>query len=177
MQSVNKTQMEQAAHLFASAFMNDPAFLFCLKNEKDPQSLMYQFFSQYLNNCKELMLYTTSGDMEGFLCYYRWDKMPTEDFDCPDSLKNLEKFQILEHYYDRDFAVLDIMAVDPAHRGKGYAGKMINFFVSYCKKNGLTPLVEIFSADNVDLYCRRDFEIKHQQTNGEITTFVLEYPL
>lgn len=168
--------ISSAAKLFAVSFLQDPAFALCLAGESAPEQTLERFFFSYLKNCKELLLYTTSEGQEGFLCFYRWDKPPVEDFDCPECLWQLERFQILEQHYQRDYAVLDIMAVAAACRGQGLAGKMIDFFVDYCKTHHLIPLTEIFDADHLDLYRRRGFVLRHRQECDGITTFVLEYP-
>ena len=167
----------EAAKLFANAFLQDPAFALCLAEETDPKRAMNTFFSSYLENCKDLLLYTTNEPGKGYLCFYRWDKPPVEEFDCPECLSRLEEFQILDHHYQQNFAVLDTMAVQPAARGKGLAGEMIDFFVAYCRQEGLIPLTEIFGENHLSLYQRHGFEPKYRQTHRGITTYVLEYLL
>ena len=177
MQPLDQNEIEKAALLFAKAFATDPAFAHCLQNEQQPQNLLRQFFAGYLHNCKDLLLYKTSENLEGVLCLYRWDKPPVEDFCCPAALETLEEFQILDRYYQRDFAVLDIMAVAPCHRGKGLAGRMIDFFVSYCKSHSLIALTEMFSQAHLQLYLAHGFAVQYQQTRHGITTYILEHPL
>ena len=177
MQLLQEQQIETAAKLFADGFFGDPAFAHCLRGHSDGRQWLYQFFYGYLSNCKELLLYTPSDALEGVLCLYRWDSPPEEDFDCPPALEELNRFQILDQYYHRDFAVLDIMAVAPDHRGQGWAGKMIDHFIAYCRRERLTPLTEIFGDQHLQMYLSRGFVIKATAEYHQITTYVLEYPL
>ncbi len=170
-------EYHDAADLFADGFRQDPAFAYCLQNERQPNSLLYQYFFGYMKNCKDILLYKTSDQLEGILCLYHWDaEFPEEDF-APQALISLADFQILDRFYHRDFAALDIMAVHPDHRGQGLAGKMIDFFVAHCKEQGLIPLTEIFGESHLGLYQSRGFRITHQQSHLGITTYILEYPL
>lgn len=174
---LEQKEYQDAARLFADGFQNDVAFAYCLHNEKNPQSLLYQYFDGYLNGCKDLLLYKTSERMEGCICLYHWDARFDGEDNCPRTLQQMEDFQILDQFYHRDFAVLDIMAVHPQHQGQGLAGKMIDFFVAYCIEQGLIPLTEIFGEGHLGLYLSHGFQVTHQKTHSGITTYVLEHPL
>ena len=176
MQKLSTRQLKSAVDLFANGFVSDPAFSFCLRQSNAPLSIMQRFFEAYLQTCNGLQLYTFEEGLQGVLCFYRWDD-PPEEFDCPIELESLSRYQMLDRYYTRDFAVLDIMAVAPDCRGRGLAGEMIRFFVDYCKANGLRPLTEIFDPTHVSLYQRHGFHIVYEQTVDGITTYVLEYDL
>ncbi len=164
-----------AAALFAESFAHDPAFVF-VSSPHNADAARRSFFENYLHTCKELLLYKTSDAMEGALCLYRWDTPFPDDYDGA-PLAALSQFQILDRYYERDFAVLDIMAVRPECRGRGLAGQMIDFFVDYCRQEGLIPLTEIFDAGHLALYRAHGFVVAHSAQCAGITTYVLEYPL
>ena len=174
MRKLRKHEYDRAAAVFAAGFLEDPAFSLVLQGCEDANKLLETYFLNYINNCKELLLYKVSDAEEGYLCLYRHDAAFAE-FDVPAPLEQLGQFQILDEYCGEDYAVLDIMAVAPESRGKGLAGVMIDYFVTYCGKYGLRALVEVFSAAHLDLYRAHGFEIAFHREHRGITTYILEY--
>lgn len=174
MQILKQNEYERAAAVFASGFLSDPAFSLVLQGIEDAQDCLKTYFLNYMTSCKELLLYKHSETKEAYLCLYRYDTV-FDDFDIPLALQALEQFQILEKHYKQRYAVLDIMAVAPASRGKGLAGEMIECFVSYCKKENLIPLVEVFSPSHLQLYRAHGFEVTFSACHRGVTTYVLEY--
>lgn len=171
MEKLCKNEYERAAKVFAEGFMDDPAFSLVLQGVEEPTCLLQRYFLNYLNACKELLLYKCD---EGYLCLYRYDTAFAE-FEVPKPLEKLAEFQFLEKHYSENYAVLDVMAVAKESRGQGLAGKMIDFFVKYCKNEHLTPLVEVFSSEHLEMYLTRGFEIAHRHEHRGITTYILEY--
>ena len=167
-------ELNMAAEVFADGFMQDPAFAKVLSEAENGKDLLYQYFLNYLSACKELLLYKFSEAGEGYMCIYRHDTV-FSDFEVPFPLTEMEAFQTLDDHYFNDYAVLDIMAVAPQSRGKGIAGKMIDFFVDYCKAEGLLPLAEVFGDTHLDLYRSHGFAVTHCSRRAGITTYILEY--
>ena len=167
-------QLNTAAGVFADGFIRDPAFAEVLQGREDGRALLKQYFYNYISTCTDLLLFKYSQQDEGYLCLYRYDTAFTE-FEVPAPLEKMEHFQILDEFYEKDYGVLDIMAVAEQSRGKGIGGKMIDHFVDYCTKENLLPLVEVFSESHLPLYFAHGFEVAHQRTRGNITTYVLEY--
>lgn len=174
MQILKQNEYERAAAVFASGFLNDPAFSLVLQGIEDAQDCLKTYFLNYMTSCKELLLYKYSETKEAYLCLYRYDTV-FADFDVPVALQALEQFQILEKYYKQRYAVLDIMAVAPVNQGQGLAGEMIEYFISYCKKEKLLPLVEVFSPAHLRLYQTHGFEVTFSACYRGVTTYVLEY--
>ena len=174
MRKLERYEYEEAAAVFAAGFMDDPAFSLVLQGIEDAKLRLKTFFLNYMNSCEELLLYRVSDTEAGYLCLYCHDTAFV-DFEVPPPLEQLEQFQILEEYCRADYAVLDIMAVAPESRGKGLAGRMIDYFVAFCKARKLRALVEVFSAAHVDLYRAHGFEIAFWREHRGITTYILEY--
>ena len=173
MERLEKREYRRAAQVFAEGFVSDPAFSFVLQGIAEPTKVLEKYFFNYIQECKELLLYKCA-DAEGYLCIYRFD---TEfaDFEVPTPMEKLEQFAVLEKQYQSDFAVLDILAVESQSRGKGLAGKMVDFFIKYCLGENLTPLVEVFSDQHLKLYLSRGFEITYRREHQGVTTYILEY--
>ena len=169
-----KSEYKEAARVCADGFLSDPAFALLLQGEKDPKALLYQYFLNYFEECKELLLYKYIEQGQGYMCIYHWDTV-FADFEIPSILTGVSRFQILEQYYQRDYAVLDILAVEKNSRGQGIAGKLIDGFVAHCQAHHLTPLVEIFNEKSLPLYIAHGFGVSHKQMTDGITTFILEY--
>ena len=174
MLSLQPEELNTAAAVFADGFADDPAFSLALDGEIKGKTLLYQYFLNYISACKELLLYKYSEAGEGYLCLYRHDTS-FSDFAVPQPLMQMEEFQCIDRYYSRDFAVLDIMAVAPQCRGKGIAGQMIDFFVEYCRREGLLAIVEVFSDAHLQLYYAHGFTVAHRRHHRGITTYILEY--
>ena len=169
-----REKRDRAALAFAEGFWSDPAFSLLLEGQTDALAQLICFFENYLACCKDLMLFSYSEKGEGYLCLYRYDT-PFASFAVPPALQALEEFQHVEQYYESNFAVLDILTVEPECRGRGLAGEMIDFFVEYCKGEGLLPVVEVFSDRHLSLYTAHGFEVVHSHTHRGITTYLLEY--
>ncbi len=169
-----KSEYKEAAHVCADGFLSDPAFFCLLQGKKEPKTLLYQYFLNYFESCKELLLYKYSAQGQGYMCIYHWDTV-FADFDIPSRLSDLSRFQILEQYYQRDYAVLDILAVEKNSRGQGIAGVLIDEFVAHCQAHHLTPLVEIFNEKSLPLYAAHGFSVSHTQERDGITTYILEH--
>ncbi len=173
MKRLSESEYPRAARVFAEGFVSDPAFSFVLQGFAQPVAVLETYFLNYIQKCKELLLYKCENG-EGYLCIYRFD---TEfaDFEVPAPLERLGEFACLEKHYQSGFAVLDILAVDPQYRGCGLAGKMVNFFVDYCRLEKLIPLVEVFSDQYLNMYLSRGFKVAYQREHKGVTTYILEY--
>ena len=169
--SLRDVDKQVAAQCFAEGFIDDPAFALILQGQKNGKSLLYKYFLNYITGCKELLLYNhTAG---GYLCIYRYDTH-FADFDVPEALGALEQFQCIDRYYDTEYAVLDILAVESAARGRGIAGELVDFFVRFCREQNLVGLVEVFTDQHLSLYESRGFTVAHRHTCRNITTYILE---
>lgn len=173
MQILEKREYRRAAQVFAEGFADDPAFSLVLQGIAEPTKVLEKYFFNYIQECKELLLYKCA-DADGYLCIYRFDTEFAE-FAVPAPMEQLEQFTVLEQRYQSDFAVLDILAVEKQSRGKGLAGKMVEFFIKYCRKEKLTPLVEVFTDKYLDLYLSRGFKITYRREHQGVTTYILEY--
>jgi GNAT superfamily N-acetyltransferase len=58
-----------------------------------------------------------------------------------------------KHWY------LAVLAVDPQHQGKGYAGKLLNEMLSYIDQDGLPCYVETEGEKNVSMYKHFGFKV------------------
>lgn len=174
MRRLQECEFERAAAVFATGFMDDPAFSLVLQGFEDGKSRLKNYFLNYMNVCKELLLYKFSDTEEGYLCLYRYDTA-FADFEVPTPLEELEQFQCLDEVAKEPYAVLDIMAVAPESRGKGLGGRMIDFFVNYCKEQKLCPMVEVFTDAHLPLYRAHGFEVTFSRVRQGITIYVLEY--
>lgn len=174
MRRLQSSEYKRAASVFAAGFTNDPAFSLVLQGFEDSAQRIENYFLNYMNTCKELLLYKFSDTEEGYLCLYRHDTA-FADFEVPTPLEKLEQFQCLDEVAKEPYAVLDVMAVAPDSRGKGLGGRMIDFFVSYCKEQKLSPMVEVFTDAHLPLYRAHGFEVTFSRVRQGITTYVLEY--
>ena len=111
MRKLNENEYERAAEVFAAGFLTDPAFSLVLQGFADAEQRLKTFFLNYMNACKELLLYKVSDVDEGYLCLYRHDTDFAE-FVLPAPLEQLGQFQLLEEYCQSNYAVLDIIKGD-----------------------------------------------------------------
>lgn len=161
------TDIAAFATVAADGFQSDSAFVRALHGQVDTAAL-YSFFYEYFAESPELKLVQTDGN-EGYLCFYTFDTIPEFEGDI-----DLSPYQILENWYQSDYAVLDVLCVRPEYRGMGISDQLIDYFLRFCEQENLKPLVEIFSDAHRGLYERHGFAVTHRAENDGIVTYVLE---
>lgn len=173
MKKLKQNEYKAAARAFAEGFATTPVYAEILAGQEKAVDTLERFFADYLLGSKGFELYSTDG---GFFAMYTQNSFVEGYLSEPEACFDaLERYMILDAYYQKDFAVLDLMAVDPAKRGQGIGSKMIDFFVARCNELGVTPLVEIFDSATRPLYERHGFTVTHSKITDGIETLVLEY--
>jgi GNAT superfamily N-acetyltransferase len=174
---LTKDQIKPAAMTLAKAFTNYPVSEFILPNLVERRKKHPRIFASYLHNgLKYGEVYTTSVNYEGVAIWFGpdtrresfWDRLRWRFFApfVEDDLV-LSRQRILESYATAVRAryapsrhwYLQVLGVDPACQGQGYAGKLLKPMLDRADRDGLPCFLETQLEKNVTLYEHFGFRV------------------
>lgn len=177
MQILPKSEINIMARELSVGFLNDPLYKMLLQGEKQPQQVLFTFFSEYLQNYYDCMSVLAKEDGSGYTAWFDADaKAPRFQGRSLSFFERVCQYSILDRYYTDNFFVLDLLVVPPAFRGKGRAREIICAFVDFCRENNKRAVVEIFEKENIPLYQKCGFTLAYSESVGKgLTAYLLEY--
>lgn len=177
-------EIEKVASLFASAFREDPLFMYFFPNPNERQKKSKYFFRAQLMMCHSFTY--VLKDMKGAIIYQRpQDKAKSisvqEGFPLIINvgLKSIIKAITYQRYSKKILNKLNslemdhlvLICVDEKSRNKGVARSMIH------QLNASKVYLETQNQDNLDFYHKLGFKLKHSSTFNDhrkpINHFVL----
>ena len=169
--------IEPLAQLFAEGFVHDPMYCHYIPYEQERQGIIFQLFRKYMTDYWDAITVYTTKDLAGGMCI------------CPDDAEGQERVllpapaqkvfdqinSVVAPQFYENYLVLDLMAVAPAHRGKGLARAFTERFRHEAERLGKKGIVEIYEPENIAFYEKVGFRLAHIQPVGEtLTAYLLE---
>lgn len=168
MKKISEKSYEKAAAFFAAAFIKTPIF----RTFAPDEAALTRYFESYLLGSKGIMLYEDDGIKAAF--YFSETYQEGYAFDTP-SIFVPEACYNIERFYRDGYAVLDMLAVAPDYRGRGLAGKAIDFFAKEAVGVGALPLTEIFEPKHIPLYEAHGFFVAHRIKTAWGESIIMQY--
>ncbi len=165
------------AALFAEGFVHDPMYCHYIPYEQERQGIILQLFRKYLTDYWDALTVYTTPELAGGMCICPSDAEEIERVALPAHIQKVFdqiNAAVAPQFYD-SYLVLDLLAVAPAHQGKGLARALVEQFRSEAKRAGKPGIVEIYEPENLPFYEKMGFRLAHIQPVGEtLSAYLLE---
>lgn len=169
--------IEPLARLFAEGFVHDPMYCHYIPYEQERQGIIFQLFRKYMTDYWDALTVYTTPDLAGGMCICPDDAEYRERIVLPAPIQKVfdQIDAVVAPQFYNDYLVLDLLAVAPAHRGKGLARVFVEQFRREAERVGKPGIVEIYEPENIAFYEKMGFRLTHIQPVGEtLSAYLLE---
>lgn len=169
--------IEPLAALFAEGFVHDPMYCHYIPYEQERQGIILQLFRKYLTDYWDALTVYTTPDLACGMCICPSDAECVERVALPPHVQKVfdQINAVVAPQFYEDYLVLDLLAVSPAHRGKGIARALVERFRREAQRAGKPGIVEIYEPENLAFYEKMSFRLAHIQPVGEtLSAYLLE---
>ncbi len=169
--------IEPLAALFAEGFVHDPMYCHYIPYEQDRQDIIFQLFRKYMTDYWDALTVYATPELAGGMCICPSDAECRERVVLPAHIQKVfdQINAVVAPQFYEDYLVLDLMAVAPAHRGKGLARAFTEQFRREAERAGKPGIVEIYEPENIAFYEKMGFRLAHIQPVGEtLSAYLLE---
>lgn len=177
---LNKLHVKPAAQVLARALQDDPLFIYFFPDAaRDKKlSLLFQLPVRYGVLCGEV--YATSPELEGIVVWLPsekadmspWGMLRSGGISMPfkmsmGGMKRMMRWMDYVNAVHRRIApfphqYLQLLGVDPAFQGKGYAGVLLKPMFVRLDEKGLPCYLETLNPTNLPIYQHYGFKVAEQ---------------
>ena len=175
--NAKKENIEELAALFARGFTKDPLCCHYIPYEEEREGILFQIFRKYLTDCWDFLTVLQSEDGGAALCIYPPVGDPIDRMMLPPSIQKVYEqiCQSAAPLFYEDFYTLDLLAVAPESRGRGYARALVEAFIAEAQSADKKGVVEIYNPHNVGFYEKLGFRLAHIHPIGDtLSAYLLE---
>ncbi len=164
-------RLASLASVFARAFVDDPMMRWSLLGRREPQELLKQCFTYFLQSAVDLGLVWEAGDARGAAVWippdssagwveHPWSQPRILELS-DDGGGRYESFWdwIDSRIPDEPLWLLDSIAVDPQVQGQGYGRALIEMGQSKAGATGCGAILSTGTERNVSIYTRCGFRV------------------
>ena len=169
-EKLTKEELRAFARMAGEAYVNDPVYVYAIKDVERRKKFIYHFMMERLNTSNGEDWFYIDDEKRG-LCVWRkaHNEYGVVDFlKCPDwlwlyihfpnTLKTLAAYAPLDvKVFDDNCWIISPVFVDPAHQGKGIATSLIEKSMEDLRALGYTFGLEAQSDENVKYYEKLGF--------------------
>ena len=170
-EKLTKEELRAFARMAGEAYVNDPVYVYAVKDVERRKKFIYHFMMERLNTSNGEDYFYIDDEGRG-LCVWRkaHNEYTVADFlKCPDwlwlyihfpnTLKALAAYSKLDvHVFDDKTWIISPVFVDPKHQGQGIATGLIRQSMEDLSKLGYTFGLEAQDDRNVAYYERLGFK-------------------
>jgi GNAT superfamily N-acetyltransferase len=175
---LNQNHLTKAAEVLAKAFQEYPLVAhFVPDSTKRPKTQARAFQTLLKDGIKYGEVYATSPEMEGVAVWYWPENRQSRRERTPFFIRagallfadreRIRKEHIFQAYATAvrqrvvpgQHAYLQVLGIQPAYQGKGYAGALLRPMLTRAEREGLPCFLETQSAKNVTLYEHFGFRV------------------
>ena len=175
---LSKSDLKQTAKVLSRAFQEGPIYMHFIPNKEKREKNLHVIFESFVCYCmKHGKVYATSENLEGILTVVPSEaaKITSWKMIKCGAWKMIFKFglnfikqgnhidKITSEMHERiapgPHNYLWLIAVDPPEQGKGFAGKLLKFYLNKCEKENRPCYLETGKKENVPFYEHFGFEV------------------